>query len=74
MSAKLTKDWWITFCDGAGNSHQVQLHELFSENRARCVDGATESLPVGMAATQGQAQGIGRMVKRQINEERNGTK
>jgi len=72
MTAHPTKGWWMTFCDGAGNSYQVQLHELFVENRARLVDGSLESLPVGMAATQEQAQGVGLMMKRMISAARTG--
>ncbi len=72
MKPKPTKDWWMTFCDGAGNAHQIQLHELFGENRARLIDGSMESLPIGLAATQEQAQGVGLMMKRMISKARSG--
>jgi len=66
MKAKITKDWWMCFCDGAGNVHQVPLRDLFAENRARCIDGSSDPLPVGLAATQELAQEVGRNFKREI--------
>ncbi len=72
MSDKPTKDWWMCFCDGAGNVHHIQLKDVFENNRARCVDGCMEPLPVGMADSLDKSEGIGRMMKRTISAERNG--
>jgi hypothetical protein len=72
MKPKITRDWWMCFCDGAGNAHQIPLHDLFAENRARCIDGTSEVLPVGLAATQEKAQEIGRTFKREISAARRG--
>ena len=72
MKDKPTKEWWICLCDGAGNVRHVQLHEFFQQNRNVCIDGGTDSLPVGMAGSMEKSMEVGRLVKRAIHAARIG--
>jgi hypothetical protein len=66
MTAKLTSDWWVCFCDQHGNVRHLTVREWLGANRLDLLQGTDITLPVALADSLDSSQEAGRIVKRQI--------